>query len=251
MQIQLNLGVLSVRMGLCARGVERLRQAQAEAEQLEFERGVQLALTAQIDAALKMGDFRGAARLSRRLFRRFGDARFADVRAVALTNRARAYLADGETDRAAADIQQAMRLLDGGENYIGLIDALFVRSEIELARNEPRQALESARSAIREIQSSREPEFMAAARILLARCQMALGEIEEARKTLASALKAARQANLPREEGWALLAQGQIAIAREERPKAQKLLREALALAERSEDEALRAAALDALDSVS
>ncbi len=250
-QIQLNLGVLSVRMGLCARGVERLRQAQAEAEQLEFERGVQLALTAQIDAALKMGDFRGAARLSRRLFRRFGDARFADVRAVALTNRARAYLADGETDRAAADIQQAMRLLDGGENYIGLIDALFVRSEIELARNEPRQALESARSAIREIQSSREPEFMAAARILLARCQMALGEIEEARKTLASALKAARQANLPREEGWALLAQGQIAIAREERPKAQKLLREALALAERSEDEALRAAALDALDSVS
>jgi len=231
-QIELNLGIVDSKRGNCDEALRRYTRAAARAETLEFELGYQLALTALVDLNLKMGEFRRAANLSRKMLERSEAHAFRDVRAVALTNYARALAALGKHDSAGKLLEEARSLAGADGNYIAEIDEHLVKTEILLARGDAGSAKEAAAKALEVIKSKGELDNLSPALVLSARAHLACGETSEALRRAEEALEAARRTGIPRDEGWALWARalcrealGRAGLAQKDRARAGEIAR--------------------------
>ena len=242
-QIEMNLGAVRLRQGDCAGAGKRFSSAASKAEKLEFELALQQALLWLGDLALKQGDFQKAADLSRSLVERNGNTRFHDVRAVALSNEARARVALGDLDGTDRLLDEAQRLEEADGNYIGLIDTLSVRAEWRLAQGQETEALEQAQAAVDLVVEHDDVEHAAAVRELHARALLANGRGDEALAMAQEAGEAARRSGVPRDQGWAARTAGVCQRELGQEPKARELFEEALDLARRVGDRALEAAA--------
>jgi len=238
-QIELNMGINHLRLGECSAAEERIAAALAHAEKIEFERGVQLAFLALVDLHLKKGNFRRAATLSRRLFKRMEESSFSDVRACALSNQARAFVALDKLVPAKKNIEEALKLASADKNYFGLIDALAVKTELLLARSSNKEALETALEMLSLVKQHHDREFLSMAQTLCARSLLALNQVAEAKKLALDGVKSSRRAKIPRDEGWALWTLSLCEKDLGQETRARNYLQASLRLAEQSQDATL------------
>ena len=99
----------------------------------------------------------------------------------------------------------ALDLVQEDENYIGLIDALSVKTELLLEEAKNHHALATAKRMLSLVKTHHEQEFLPMALNLCARCHLALNRVAMANKFGTDAVETARKARIPRDEGWALL----------------------------------------------
>lgn len=238
-QIELNIGINHLRLGECSAAEERIAAALGHAEKIEFERGMQLSLLALVDLHLKTGDFRRAATLSRRLFKRMEESSFSDVRACALSNQARAFVALGKLDQAEKNIEEALKSASADKNYFGLMDGLAVKTELLLGRSSNKEALETAQEMLSLVKQHRDKEFLAPAQTLCARSLLALNKVPEAKKLALDAVKSSRRARIPRDEGWALWVLSLCEKDLGQETRTRNYLKASLKLAEQTQDATL------------
>jgi predicted ATPase len=240
-QIDLNMGINHTRLGECDRAERALQRAFRQAEESESERGVQLVLLALVDLDLKRGDFKQALQRSDQLLTQCSQSAYADIHLVALTNQARAWIAEGKLGRVRANVNTVLREAGRQANAVALFDGLSVQAEWLLAARRPAKALTTARRMIDLARRDRQPDWLPPALELASRASLALDRPADATRFARQALAAARRAALPRDEAWSLWSLARALVASGKAKPAARHREDARALAARIGDNALLA----------
>jgi len=237
-QIGLNLALIDLRCGNPENAEKRLLSVLSRAEKLQFERGVQLAMLALSDLYLKTGDFPRSLSVCRRLQNRMKEAVFSDVIAMALSNCARAYLSLGKKKPARQCMLNALSAAEMDENYAAIVDALEVKTEVQLAENDFARALKTAQQMLSLVNTRGKGEFLSQAQRNIARVYLAMKDPSRGMDWAQKALQNAKKSCMKREEAWALYIIAALEIL-EKKPGAKKHLSNARAIADRIRDEVL------------
>ena len=235
---------------MCSEARRRYTHALTRAEELEYELGCQLLLLALGDLALRTGDFAQAAALSRQLLARSEESTFTDVRAVALSNRARAEIALGNLKKAETSLKESRELAEKDGNYTGLIDSLCVQAELCLARQQGKESLVPVQELLALIEQHGETANLCEAQLLGARAHLVSGHPDEASGFAQQALGSARRSGVLRDLARAKWVLGICRNGRAPAKQRAKLFEEALAIAEEVGDSALVVCLKQEIDSL-